>query len=60
VDEGCHYQWKEFKHGLNCSEAGFHDTDVYVLFGFRDAWAADWHQQIRLEPCMIEFYYVWR
>ena len=35
------------------------DSEVYLLFGFRDAWDRDYHQELKIHPGYIKFKYTW-
>jgi hypothetical protein len=56
--DGCHNTWIETWNRTDSADL-FQDVEVYLLFGFRDAWVADWSQDIYIEPLMMEFFYYW-
>ena len=52
----CHGQWAVQNKMRNIYLT---DSTVYLLLGFRDAWSADWEQELQLHPTWIRFTYSW-
>ncbi len=50
VWEDCHKTWGKQKIEI----IPMNDTSIWYLFGFRDAWSADWHQKIYTHPISFE------
>ncbi|MGY5862571.1 MAG: hypothetical protein RTU09_09410 [Candidatus Thorarchaeota archaeon] len=51
-----HWEWAWIDDQTG-TEDMFYDANVFLLFGFRDAWSADWGQDVYVKPWLMQLYY---